>query len=343
MIEIRSANLDTDRDLLVELLLRYLTPRSTARRFDWFYRDNPHGPGAAWLACESDSGEVVGSGAIIPREMLVGGEPRMAGVMADFWMHPRHRTLGPAVKLQRACIEGVAERGWFSFFDLPQQSMHVVYRRLGVLGDERLQRFAKVLRSGPQLEKRLKLPLLARPAGAVIDCALALRDRMRVRDSRRVVALHEGPFGEEFNELALQVSRESLVCVHRSARYLNWRFRDHYFLQHEIYTLREGDRLLGFAAVTLEGNLANVMDVFPATRADVLTDLVVGMARALRVKGIATLYVPLLASSRAAHTLRELGLSMRHEAPVVISSVTGNTPVAAKSPEWFLSYGDIDY
>ena len=42
-ITIQPADLERDRDVLISTLRDYLTPTSNERRFEWLYRQNPHG------------------------------------------------------------------------------------------------------------------------------------------------------------------------------------------------------------------------------------------------------------------------------------------------------------
>ena len=39
-----------DREILIDALSRYLNPVADARRFDWLYKDNPHGEAQVWIA-----------------------------------------------------------------------------------------------------------------------------------------------------------------------------------------------------------------------------------------------------------------------------------------------------
>src|SRR5882672_8763800 len=94
--QIRPAQLDADRDRLIALLKQYSTVRSTPERFRWMYLENPHGRAAVFLAVDELTGEIVGSGAVLPRRMWVAGAVQTASIMADFWIHPDYRSLGPA-------------------------------------------------------------------------------------------------------------------------------------------------------------------------------------------------------------------------------------------------------
>src|SRR5689334_2271319 len=106
-LSVRPADLYSDRDALIDLMLRYLTPMSDGPRYDWLYCRNPDGPARVWVMVDELDGNMVGSAAAIPRQMYVGKQRMLGCVLMDFWIHPEYRSVGPAVQLQRACMESI--------------------------------------------------------------------------------------------------------------------------------------------------------------------------------------------------------------------------------------------
>lgn len=336
-IRVRPADLETDRSVLVELLLRYLTARSTDRRFRWLYQENPHGSARAWIATHGNNDEIVGSGAIVPRLVHVAGDPRLTAVMADFWIRPDFRTLGPALKLQKACVEGAAASG-FAFFDLPQGNMAAVYRRMKLLGTKQLSMLAKPLRSEPYLRKWVSQPGLTRPLARIGDLLLQLKD-WRGTGSYDI-RVHQGGFGEEFSELFRRVAGDYGICVARSAEYLEWRYRNHYYLTYEIFTARRGARLVAYAAIVDSGDSAEVVDLFGESHPEVRLQLLREIGGVLRERGRSVLRIALHASSSWIDVLAAVGFKVRQTKPLVIHPFH---TADMELPEWFLNYGDIDY
>ena len=74
--------------------------------WDWLYVHNPDGPARAWLA-EDDGGEAVGVAAAFPRRVWIEGREHTCWNLGDFAIRPDHRSLGPAVRLQRAAVAAV--------------------------------------------------------------------------------------------------------------------------------------------------------------------------------------------------------------------------------------------
>src|ERR1700757_4297980 len=108
---VREANLIDDRPILVRFTKSYLRPDADDRRFEWLYRENPFGPARAWIACDKHDNPI-GMEAIFRRLMLCNGDVVPACVLGDFCVSPDHRSLGPALQLQRACLQAAQSRDY---------------------------------------------------------------------------------------------------------------------------------------------------------------------------------------------------------------------------------------
>ncbi len=344
-VDIRPADLDADRELLIELLRKYSTARSNHERYRWFYQDNPHGPAEVLIARDSQTQAVIGSGAVIPRSMWVGGAPRLASVMADFWIHPEHRSLGPAVRLQQACVAHSAALG-FAFFDLPQGNMSAVYKRMGMLGGATLAQFSRPLRAGPFIEKIVRGRLLTRLLEKTGDGVIGLLDAVKERKHGLHVERHDDGFGPEFDLLMQRVASTAGICVARSADYLEWRYRRHYYLQYSVFTARDAGELRAYAVVGNSGSYAEIVDLFPVDDTQSVVDLLLGVVRLTRAEGASALALSLLApSGKIEAAFKQVGLRIREYRPLIVHEFP--PPESAKSGEcresWFLTYGDVDY
>ena len=342
-IEISRADLSADRAELVDLLFKYSTVRSNVERYRWFYEDNPDGRAEVLLARDSQTGSIIGSGAVIPRKLYVGGALSVGAVMADFWIHPEHRSLGPAVRLQRACVERAAAMGC-AFFDLPQGNMPAVYKRMGMLGGSQLERFAKPLRTAPFITKIVRQRMLASAMAVLGDGLLALVEWSKVGWRGKVgsVARHPGEFGEEFSDLTGRAAAQPWTSVARSAQFLNWRYRRHYFLKYTTFTARDSQgALLGYAVVVNSGQYSEIVDVFPTDNSRILVELLCGMSRLLREQGDTGITLSCLPNRPLAQILESAGLRHRQGRPLIVHEFPGARPSGAAP--WLLTYGDIDY
>jgi hypothetical protein len=337
-ITIRSADLKTDRDTLVELLARYINPLTDTRRFEWLYQHNPDGPASVWMAEDRAAAQVVGSAAAFPRRMFVDGAETLGCVLADLWIHPEHRSLGPALQLQRACMAAV-ESGRFALaYDFPQRSMIAVYRRLGITPSDSLLRLAKPLRTERKLAQILGAPRLARWVAAVADVVLRWVDRPSIPKDETAIARHEGPCGAEFSDLARRCRPVHGVCVARSAEYLNWRFQEHFHHRHELLVARRAGTLVGYLVLLQREDDAQILDLFGVEEPAILGGLVVAATDLLRRRGVAAVSAQVLASHPRATLFRQAGFRPRESAPVVFHA-PGRLS-AGGGHGWFLMYGD---
>jgi GNAT superfamily N-acetyltransferase len=343
-ISIRLADLDSDRQVLIELMLRYLTRRSNEKKFDWLYRDNPDGKGRVWIAVDKIRDEIVGSGAAIPRRMFVGDAEQFGCVLADFWIHPQYRSLGPAVQLQRACLEDV-RLGRFSLcYDFPQSSMGAVYKRLGITPQEILLRLTRPLLVDQKIEKIITTPLLTPALSALGNLWLRHRDRKFRANGNCTISVHTGDFGEEFSSLARRANAGYGVCVQRSAEYLNWRYRNHYFHRYEVLTARLNRVLMAYVVFVDSGEDTQIVDLFGLNEPDIVSDLIGALVSRLREFGKRAVNVPWLASHPWVELFRRLGFYVRESFPIVTYPLTPNSSSQkpARIQDWFLTYGDID-
>jgi len=340
-LAIRRADLEADKALLIESLLRFLTPLSDTRRYDWLYLENPHGRANVFVAEDSATGAVVGVGATIPRRLYVAGIEKDGCVLSDFAIHPDYRSLGPAVRLQRTCLES-ARGGFFqACYDFPANGMIAVYRRMGIEPREQIVRFAKPLRAERKIRERLGDSIFARGLRAAANRWLVWGDRLEKRSDCEI-AVEEGPYAEEFSGLARRVSSPYGVCVHRSAEYLNWRYRVHPTHRYEKLTARRGGILTAYAVFLHQGEDGRIVDLFGADEPAVLSDLVTEAVSIFRRRGVTTVSAPMLASHPRAALLESLGFRARESQPVVtyVSPQASATGITVETQTWYLMDGD---
>jgi hypothetical protein len=340
-LHIRRASLDGDRPELIELIRRNLTPLSDERRFAWLYSDCPHGAARAWLAC--DGASPVGLAGAFPRKMYFNGKERMAFVLGDFCMDEKYRSLGPALQLQRACLEGIEETPFEMCYDFPSRNMMAIYKRLGIQQAETVVRWAKPLRAERKLQSVVRAKRLAQSLGAIANVALAHRGWKGGKSGCELVP-QEGVCGEEFNALDRQTRESPGVSTARTAEYLNWRYLANPIVSHEILTARRAGSLIGYAAFLYHGDDAAIVDVSAIEDPSVIASLLAGVADLVRRRGIATLSMCAGDLHPWAPVFARAGFSQRETSPVIVhaprlGALSGLMP----SPRgWRLMQGERD-
>src|SRR5260370_6547401 len=181
---IRQSKLHADRVPLIEALNRWLTPESNGHRFEWLYLNSPHGEARVWLSTLGATGPIVGAAAAFPKKMLVRGVPTAGCVLGDFFIAPQYRTIGPALQLQRACLDAMDSPSLQIFYDFPAAAMLPIYKRLSIEPSGRMVRLAKPLRADRKLRELVKQPSVARSLSGPINPATKLRHLSRDLNSQ---------------------------------------------------------------------------------------------------------------------------------------------------------------
>jgi hypothetical protein len=340
---IRRGDLNMDREILIDALSRYLNPAADARRFDWLYKDNPHGEAQVWMAVDRENGAVVGSAAAFPRRLYIDSQERLVWVLGDFCINSEYRSLGPALQLQRACLAAV-DSGKVAFcYDFPSVGMMAIYKRLGVSPFARVLRLARPLRIDRQVEAVIKSPIIASSMAAVGNLLLAAKDFQPLKSGNLTVTLHDGECGEEFSVIARRIGDRYGVCVQRSAEYLNWRYLANTYCAYEIMTARRNGDLFGYAVIAQNQKEYIIADLFGIDSAEIIQRLVKEVVKLGHARSVHTVSVPLVESHPWVTLFHGLGFRDRESNPMVLYVPKRNyLTKALENSRWFIMHGDRD-
>ena len=330
---VREANLTDDQPILTALAQAYLRPDADDTRFQWLYRENPFGPARAWIACDKQD-QAIGISALFPRPMYCDGTVVPACVLGDLCVSPEHRSVGPALQLQRACLRSAQSSDFSLAYDFPSKTMLAIYKHLGIESLEKSVRVAKILRAEAIFHNR-KAPSISRPFVAAANSVLAFGDRFSQGPAGIEFSLQDGLCTPEYSELATEVGSSVGTCTVRSAEYLNWRYRQHPHVQYEFLTARRGQKLLAYCVFSRSSDMATVAELFGKADDQVMAGLLRRVAAWLRTRGVARLSVPVLSNDPRIKLLRKLGFWEREAVPVI---VLGHKQ--GSSSQMLLTHGD---
>jgi hypothetical protein len=337
---VRPADWESDSAPLLKLLQEQLSPSIDQRRFDWLYKLCPSGEARVWVAMDPDSGKLAGAAAAFPRRIRIGDRIELGCVFGDFCVSPEHRSLGPAIQLQRKCLDSVMNGEFTAAYDLPSASMLAIYRRLGAAPGGQLVRMTKLLRSNAKIATKVKPKLLAQGLSVAANAVLSLKRGSLQSRTRATLQKHTGRFGSEFTDLASRIGSRLGRCVERSAEYLNWRYADHPQQQYEVLTARRQGLLEGYLVFQVRGTDASVVDWF-GDPADLRADLVRGLILALQSGESEAIHVPVLSSHPLSDELIALGFRPRESSPVVfVEPKLGHANGIQRNTAWLLLDGD---
>lgn len=344
-IVVRPADLYADREVIVETLRRYLTPKADERRYNWLYKDNPHGHARAWIAQDATNQALVGVAAAFPRRILLRGVPQLAWVLGDFCVSEHYRSLGPALQLQRALLTAAAEeQGLAGWYDFPSHSMAAVYRRLGVMEQASLVRMAQPLRVDRVLAHALGNSQLTRWMAPIGNLWLALGVHLKGIGASVSIEAHIGKFGDEFTSLAREASPSYDACIERSAEYLNWRFAENPLERYECLVARKFGRLCGYVLFTHTAEDAILVDLFGIKQESIFGGLLRSLAKELQKRRVVTISAPIVEGHPWRNVFLQAGYRVREVSPFVVCPGPSSPTQVFKAPRgpWYLMHGDRD-
>jgi GNAT superfamily N-acetyltransferase len=341
-LTIAQANLDTDRDVLIDTVRRLLTPRSNDARFDWLYNNSPHGAARGWLAIDETRDTIIGIAAAFPRRFYVDGSDVCFWVLGDFCLDSEYRSLGPALQLQRACLEVVEENHRTVCYDFPSAAMVAVYRRLGFSMTGQMLRLAMPLRVDRRVKEWVRSRAVQRVLSSVGNAVLKVGVPKAPVGDALEVSVQSGPCGE-FTALTEAQGGNVRIFLRRSAEYLNWRYVDNPLASYEIVTARRDGKLKGYAVWTEAEQDASVVDLFGEDDPVIVKALLAGVVGRLTDRCVTTLNLWLSDSHPWLSLCQKMGFRARDSVPMVCvpGSILGNAGNMQRA-KLFLMQGDRD-
>jgi hypothetical protein len=262
-ISVRPVHQVSDNQEFLTILQANLPSLPHDRRFQWLYCDNPDGPAFSWFALQGAPQQIIGVTSLFPRSMWVGGKLKMCGQVGDFAVSASHRSLGPAVLLQRATFDPVNSGELAFCYDCPpHQAGMSTFRRLGIQPNCKVHRYALPLRVDSQLRKRLGAASRVPAAAGNLLLRLQRLSAPKTKAKDIQVADHPGAFGEEFSKLDEAVKGPNTIRGRRSAALLNWRYRANPLQQYELLTARRKGELIAFAVLRTTNEVVTIVDLF---------------------------------------------------------------------------------
>ncbi len=340
MIQIRRADLRADHQSLIEFFGRFLTDQSDARRFDWLYFSNPYGVARAWLACAKDD-SIIGAAAAFPRKFYVDGEQTDAFVLGDFCLHPEHRSLGPALQLQRACLTDLQSTRCDFFYDFPSDRMMAIYKRMQITTDRSVVRWAKPLRVEGLVKRAVGSTSLARALSVPANTLLKWRGWRGDRGSCDL-ALVQGACTTEFAALDESLRELEGVRAIRTTEYLNWRFLAHPTKRHAILTAKRQGQLSGYVVFSRDVDDAAIVDLHCRQDASLVANLLGGAVDYLGRLGASTVSLSAIDSHPWSSIFERAGFRRREKAPLIVNTFPGSLLRPKVFQHWYLMRAERD-
>lgn len=316
--KLHAGDVHVDRDTVLSIWQGNLGEQAHMRaKYDWFYLGCPFGPPLLQLLRHVPSGIVAGTCAAGRRRMLWRGQDLKAGVMVDLAVHPEHRSLGPALTMQKGLIQSsLLQSGLVYGFPNPRAT--AIFRRLGARKLVDIVRLARVLRPGTYLRRRFPVAVAA-PLGAALGFGLRVRDAILRLGSPAIDACWTDRADERMDELWARSPHGPGLLAVRDAEHLRWRF-DEAPLQDTRYLLLStdgGKSLAAWFATQVAGDVLHVRDFWTLDAATgVGTAWLDALVAAARRLGMAAVSVEIAARKDRLANWHARGFVKRSQRPV---------------------------
>jgi hypothetical protein len=271
-LAVRRVSLTDDREEILEVLKRNFGSIQE-QRFDWRHRNNPAGECWSWFVQDRGTKSTVAMVTVFPRHMRLGSKRIVCGQVGEFAVNPTHRSLGPAVLVQRTTFQPVDSGALAFCYDcVPHDRGMSTFVRLGMRPNCEVIRYALPLRSDEYWQKRLGSGGWTRPLIGMTNLLLRFQSRPSALSGLEICKWDKS-FDDEFSYLDEVVTGPSLVRASRSAVDLNWRYREDPLAassmpsgnkgRYQVFVARRGGELLAFVVFFIQTDgIASLVDLF---------------------------------------------------------------------------------
>ncbi len=354
------ADLTRDRATIIALWNAGLTQHGVPEaKFDWYYMRQTQACPRVYLLCHGEAATPVGVAAIGLRQLRFGTDMIFAGALVDFVAVAEHRTLFPAMRLQKTVLQRGLENHSI-LYGLPNPKSLGVVHRAGYSRVGMMTRFAMMLRTASYLSRHMPTSI-SHLVGPMIDWSRALFHATRQLGAPPFKTRWLDQADEQFDALWERTSTPNILVGVRNASFLNWRFTACSISQYGFFTVydEKTEQLLAYAACDIGSSVPDqatsesaskrapptlhVRDFFVVSDThQVATSLWHLLARAAYTKGYGSISVEFHGTSRVIQTLLRSGLRPRESRPLY-AAVTANLKPQLQSEFWYLTNADEDW
>lgn len=315
-----------------------------SRRFSCYF-NNPAEPGSIWLLRSADRA-VVGTAGLHACPMVIDGQVHRKGHAVNLAIDGGYRTAGPAIQLQRAVLDGARRRGLSLVCGVTERAA-AVQKRAGYTPLGSLELWARLLRTETRLERHLRSRLLAKCLAPAADFALwAVSAEARRSLPRGWSVETPDRFDVRFDRLWERAASQFAIATVRSARFLEWRFRDCCDDAYQTLCLCDAaGELAGYVIYRRQKATVELADLLCASPERLELLLVTALRHLRRLRpAVEVVYVPCFGNALLPAALRRAGFLRRPEQKQFLVWANADQ-VAASSlcdpQRWYVTAADM--
>lgn len=341
---VRAADMDRDQGDVLRLC-RISKLNGSPEKCPWKYDMNPLGRTWCALAIESASDKVVGTTALFPRRLLVDGTSLRAAVAGDFAVEPGHRTLYPAIALQKAALAACQGGAFDVLYGLPNNAARPVQLRAGYQSVGQVTAGVRLLRTRAALARRGQASW--RWGADVLDSIVTLlsrESRANMATSYCYVSLPR--FDARFDRFWANALANHRIIVGRDSLYANWRFADCPILKYSLFTAvhKTTGEIGGYVVwSSSQHGKIRISDLMAYDHA--FDGLLTAFIKLQRDQSADCITIVYFGNNNLVRKLRRFGFMFRRTPSEVLLSVKPGVPAPERffdSDNWYLLDGDSD-
>ncbi len=318
-----------------------LQPEDAASKYRWFYLDNPYGASTQLFLNCGPQGNPVGVAGMVTRRFLARGIELSAGQLTDFFVQLGHRTLYPALLLQRR-MRAVGLGVHDLLYAYPNETSRQIVLRIGYAEIGNLTKFVVLLRYGEFLVRWLPR-WLARAVASVVDAVLPVCFRPHRLLLGRWRAEWTESIDARFDVLWERAKQFDGIIGVRDARFLAWRFLARPDRQYRVFVLTQGaGTIAAYAMCEAVDNTLHIRDMlFDPKSIEQLRVLIYLLTRQALNQNFVRLSFEGLVNDQLRSLLRAAGMFERGRTPLVASL---RTEIAAslRGQDWYITAADTE-
>jgi hypothetical protein len=342
---VRPADVVADRDAILEVWRESL-PSANADHYRWVYEQNPFGPVATWVLESTEQDAVIGVATVLPRMLSGFGRTWRAGVTIDFAVNKGHRTLGPALMLQKAIVAACREQQFDLVYGFPIEAASRVQTRAGFTWLGKATEVRKTLRSASALAARYGR--VARLAAPLVDSAQRVVENVCVRSVARTHRLTEATtFDDRFDALWTRVKNTLPLTVERTSTYLNWRYGQCPHARYRAIVMQSpaADDIAGYGVWSFRDGQLIVADMLAEDGTPGVRVLTAELLRLGRELGATMVRTHCFCASTMIEGQRSLGFrtgESARDAVICVAPNAADRDALVDRRNWYLLDGDTD-
>ena len=335
------ANLVSDREDILSIWKGALSnvARQTAK-YDWFYVGSEAGAPIVSLLRHVSSDRRVGVAAAGPRRATWNGRGVRVGVLVDLAVVPEHRSLFPALLLQRSLQQAVPGE-LAALYGFPNPRAVPVFTRVGYSKALDVRRFVRVLRSGGYMRRHLP-GWAAAPIAHLLDLLMRAWDAVRSPAPATYRAGWSTEVDPRVDDLWKVAAHGNGPVLVRDSSFLQWRFSRMPGITFRFLNVEAGDGgLIAWFACEDDGESLVVRDFWTGGGCDRIDrPVVMLLLREAKNAGYSAVSVEFGGSDNIVRVLGSAGFTERSRRPFFAYFAPEST--APRDAAWYVTSADED-